>query len=60
MKQILRRHEVEAITGLSRSSIYAQMANGHFPKPVNIGDRAVGWIAEEVSEWIEAKVDARA
>ncbi len=59
MQKILRRTEVEAITGLSRSSIYAQMANGNFPKPINIGERAVGWIAEEITAWIESKLANR-
>ena len=44
--RILRRPEVEHMVGLSRSTIYAMMAEGHFPKPVRLGRRAVGWLSD--------------
>jgi len=28
------------------------MENGTFPKAVNLGPRAVGWIEEEIEGWI--------
>ena len=37
MQQLLRRREVEAQTRLSRSAIYARMAQGEFPRPVRLG-----------------------
>ncbi len=39
--RLLRRPDVEAVTGLSRSSLYAKMDSGDFPCPVRIGARAV-------------------
>lgn len=54
---IMRRKQVEARTGRSRSSIYADMAAGTFPKPVKIGPRAVGWIESEISDWLNAQVE---
>lgn len=53
---ILRRKQVEARTGLSRSTIYLRIAQGTFPKPVSLGARAVGWIASELDEWLAARV----
>lgn len=53
---ILRRKAVEARTGLCRSSIYQKMASGDFPKPISLGLRAVGWLEEDVSEWIASRV----
>lgn len=53
---ILRRKQVQARTGLSRSTIYLYMKAGLFPKPVALGPRAVGWIEAEVNEWIAARV----
>ena len=41
--RLLRRPEVEALTGLARATIYQKMAAGHFPRPVKIGIRAVAW-----------------
>ena len=41
--RILRFHQVQARTGLSRSTIYRRLAGGSFPKPLSLGARAVGW-----------------
>ena len=46
--KILRRTELEQRLGLSRSSIYKMMDEGEFPRPVRIGRRAVGWLAEDI------------
>jgi prophage regulatory protein len=61
LQKILRRHEVEAITGKSRSSIYDDMARGLFPKPVRIGagSGAVGWLESEIAEWQAARIAER-
>lgn len=53
---ILRRKQVEARTGLSRSTIYARMADGTFPKPVSLGPRAVGWVESEITDWLTGQV----
>jgi prophage regulatory protein len=53
---VLRRREVESLTGLSRSTIYHYVKNGEFPKPVALGPRAVGWLESAVSEWIAQRV----
>ena len=55
---ILRRKQVEARTGLSRSTIYARIKSGTFPAPVSLGPRAVGWIENEVERWISDRIDA--
>jgi prophage regulatory protein len=53
---VLRRKQVEARTGLSRSTIYLRISEGTFPKPVSLGARAVGWVEAEVSEWLAARI----
>ena len=35
--KIEKRKQVEARTGLSRSSIYQKVAEGTFPKPIRLG-----------------------
>ena len=35
--RLLRRRQVEEVTGMSRSSIYRLMQNGEFPRPVRVG-----------------------
>ena len=54
--RIVRLPEVVARTGLSRSTIYVRLADGAFPKPVQLGARAVGWIEAEVDEWIRQQI----
>ena len=54
---ILRRRQVEARTGLGRSTIYSRMKEDPaFPRPVSIGARAVGWLEHEVDEWLAAQI----
>ena len=47
-----------ARTGLSKSTIYAKIEAGEFPEPINLGARAVGWLADEVQAWLTARVEA--
>ncbi|MBI4291283.1 MAG: AlpA family transcriptional regulator [Betaproteobacteria bacterium] len=55
---ILRRKQVEARTGLSRSSIYLKVSKGTFPPPVSLGGgRAVGWIESEIDAWLAACIE---
>lgn len=53
---ILRLPAVKVATGLSRSTIYARIAEGRFPKPVSLGGRAVGWLEAEVQTWLDERV----
>ncbi len=52
---ILRRPEVLARTGLSKSTLYALAAAGLFPKPVRLAARAVGWPEAEIDAWLAAR-----
>lgn len=56
MLRLLRLDAVREITGLSRSTIYADQT---FPRPVKIGERSVAWVEEEIREWIDARIAAR-
>ena len=38
-KRILRRQEVEKLTGIPRSTLYAKIAVGDFPAPIKIGQK---------------------
>ena len=62
---IIRRKQVEARTGLSRSTIYAKLRRNPkrpnefdptFPRPVSIGPKAVGWLEHEINDYIAAQV----
>lgn len=56
LDRMLRRQEVEKITGRSRSAIYEGMAAGTFPKPVKIGARAVAWPESVIRQWIAERM----
>jgi prophage regulatory protein len=55
---ILRLPDVKARTGLSRSTIYLRVAAGSFPRPVQLGARAVGWVEADVEGWIAKQIAA--
>lgn len=55
---ILRLKQVLPRVGLSRSTIYQRIADGTFPKPVNLGSRAVGWLESEIDNWLAQRVEA--
>jgi len=56
---ILRRREVEKLTGLARSTIYQYVKAGVFPAPVRLGARAVGWRYADVLDWINTREASR-
>jgi prophage regulatory protein len=64
--RLLRRREVQARLGLSRSTIYAKLHGSRpgeldptFPKPIKIGPRAVAWIESEVEAWLAEQAAKR-
>ena len=57
--EVLRLPGVKRRTGLSRSSLYLRIAEGTFPKPIPLGDRAVGWLSNEVDAWVSSRVAER-
>ena len=54
--RVWRLPEVMTQTGLSRSSIYEMISRDEFPRQINLGPRAVGWVAEEILAWIDSKI----
>lgn len=57
--KLLRLKAVMEATGLGRSSIYKLIAQGSFPKPVQLGLRSVGWVDLEIEAWIADKIAKR-
>jgi prophage regulatory protein len=57
---ILRRRQVEAKTGLSRSTIYSRMQAGTFPRAISLGGRMVGWRAGDIEQFLENPARYRA
>ncbi len=57
--RFIRLTEVRSRTGLARSTIYAKVKLGLFPKPVKLGPLVAAWIEAEVEGWLEARVAER-
>ena len=57
-ENILRLRAVLGRTGLTRSMTYALLKDGQFPKPINLGPRAVGWLESEIDKWTAERVRA--
>jgi len=60
-ERVLRRDQLEVITGLTERTIRAMEAEGTFPKRflLNPGGRAVGWRSAEIQDWIEKRAASR-
>jgi len=60
---ILRRRDLEAQLRLSRSTIYDKINpkspryDASFPRPIRLGRSAVGWLAQEVDEWLSRQIE---
>jgi prophage regulatory protein len=51
---ILRTRDVMRLTGQARSTIYDKLSRGEFPKPVKLGQRAIGWYTSDIAKWLES------
>ena len=51
-ERLLTIREVCAIAGVSRSSIYTGINEGHFPRPVRLGRKAIRWRASDIEKWL--------
>ncbi len=65
MNQIINIKDVIQFTSISRAKIY-EMINVNskyhdptFPKPVRLTESRIGWVASEVHQWIECKIQSR-
>ena len=56
--KLLRLPQVKATTGLSKSTIYARIAEGTFPKQIPLGPRLVVWVESDIQNWISEQVSA--
>ncbi len=65
MNQIINLKEVIQFTSISRAKIYeminvdSKYYDPSFPKPVRLSESRIGWVALEVHQWIEAKIQSR-
>jgi prophage regulatory protein len=56
--RILRRKQVEARIGLSRSTIFGGVSAGTFPKPISLGRQSLERIEAEIEQWLRERIAA--
>lgn len=52
---LLKLQTVQALVGLSKTSIYARMSAGTFPAAIRQGTRCTRWRAGDVQAWLQAQ-----
>lgn|SRR6185503_4488123 len=52
---LIRRSDVELLTGMSESTLRRRVREGAFPRPRQIGKKAYRWSLSEVVEWTESR-----
>ena len=55
--RLIRLKEVQHRVGLGRSTIYRWVAEGKFPKPVQLGSSTVAWSEGEIERWIHERLN---
>jgi prophage regulatory protein len=55
--RLIRLPEVQHRVGLGRSTIYRWMAEGKFPKPIQLGGYSVAWAENDIDEWIASVIE---
>jgi prophage regulatory protein len=57
-QKLIRLPQVKSTTGLSKSTIYARISEGTFPKQISLGPRLVVWVEADIQNWITEQVSA--
>ena len=56
--KLLRLPQVKLTTGLSKSTIYARISEGTFPKQIPLGPRLVVWVESDIQKWIGLQIQS--
>ena len=55
--RFLRLGEVRKRVPYSKATIYRKIELNEFPRPYNLGARAVAWLESEIDAWIESRIE---
>jgi prophage regulatory protein len=58
--RFLRVRAVVEMVGLSKSTLYARIRDGSFPRPIQIGAQTVVFLESEIFDWMKDKAARRA
>lgn len=54
--RLIRLPEVQRLTGLGRSQVYALAAADRFPRPIKLSERCSAWVDGDVRAWIANRI----
>lgn len=57
--RLMRLREVLQLCGFSRATLYREIKLHTFPAPVKLSARSVGWLQDDVMQWLDARVAQR-
>lgn len=55
--RLIRLSEVLRLTAVSRSHIYALIAQKKFPRGIKLSERTVAWLLTDVHRWISDRIE---
>lgn len=58
--RIYRLGSVTERVGLSKATLYKMIKAGLFPNSKRLGTRSVGWLASDITAWIESRTSTNA
>jgi prophage regulatory protein len=58
-QRIIRKRDLPTFTGLQRTALDDLIRAGKFPKPIPLGNRAVGWLEHDVALWQAERIARR-
>jgi prophage regulatory protein len=59
LRLFIRLPAVLQKVGMSKSFVYDLITQDKFPKPVKVSSRISCWVAAEVDQWVQERIDAR-
>ena len=57
--RILSKRQVKELVLYSHQHVARLETAGKFPKRIRLGQNRVGWIEQEVLDWLQTRIDAR-
>jgi predicted DNA-binding transcriptional regulator AlpA len=57
--RLMRIREVLQLCGLSRATLYREIKMHSFPAPVKLSARSVGWLQDDVMQWVASRLEQR-
>ena len=50
--RLLRVRDVLTKCGISKAALYEWVNDGRFPKPLQVGPKAVRWLSSDIESWM--------